>query len=133
MSRDDPAEDIHPEHAITYLLTASDEGDLETGTVLLDGRPIGRLRSRPRTTVVARQPFESLVGGDSVWHAEAVGWLPHEGRPWDMRITSSAPTRRRAAEDLLRAYGNRYGAPKAAAAPPASADSHPVRHDGRGS
>jgi hypothetical protein len=99
-------EEIHTAHAMTYLVTATEDGDLETGTMLLDGRPIGRLRRRRRTSVVPRQPFESLLAPDSVWHAEAVGWLPHEGRPWDTRITSSAPTRRRAAEDLLRAYRN---------------------------
>ena len=93
--------------AITYLVTETEDGDLETGDVLLDGRPIGRLRRRQRSSVVPRRPYESPVAPDPVWHAEAVGWLPHEGRPWDTRITSSAPTRRRAAEDLLRAYRNR--------------------------
>jgi hypothetical protein len=100
------AEESHPAHALTYVVTATGVGDLETGTVLLDGLPIGRLRRRPRTRVVARAPFEAISTADSVWSAEAVGWLPYEGRPWDTRITSSAPTRRRAAEDLLRAYRN---------------------------
>ena len=100
------AEEIPPEHAVTYVVSATGAGDLEAGTVLLDGQPIGRLSRRPRTSVIPREPFESLVAPDSVWHAEAIGWLPAANRPWDTRITSSAPPRRRAAEDLLRAYRN---------------------------
>jgi hypothetical protein len=100
------AEDVLPEHAITYVVTTTGVGDLETGTVLLDGQPIGRLSRRPRASVMSREPFESLLASDSVWHAEAIGWLPAADRPWDTRITSSAPSRRRAAEDLLRAYQN---------------------------
>jgi hypothetical protein len=91
------------EHTITYLVTVTEDGDEETGSVLLDGRPIGRLRRR-RPPAVDRYQRGSVVVVDSVWHAEAVGWLPHDGRPWDTRVTSTAPTRRRAAEDLLRAY-----------------------------
>ena len=98
---------VEPVHAITYVVTATEDGDLETGAVLLDGRPIGRLHHRRHAPVVSRRPFASPLPADPVWHAEAVGWLPHEGRPWDTRITSSAPTRRRAAEDLMRAYRNR--------------------------
>jgi hypothetical protein len=100
-------EEIDQAHAITYLVTATEDGDLETGAVLLDGRPIGRLRQRRNALVVSGRPFASSLQADPVWHAEAVGWLPHEGRPWDTRITSSAPTRPRAAEDLMRAYRNR--------------------------
>jgi hypothetical protein len=100
-------EEIEPVHAITYVVTATEDGDLETGAVLLDGRPIGRLRHRRHAPVVSRRPFASPLAADPVWHAEAVGWLPHEDRPWDTRITSTAPTRRRAAEDLMRAYRNR--------------------------
>lgn len=96
---------IDPPHAVTYLLTAPQEGDVEAGAVLLDGRSIGRLSRRRRPGVVS-QPDGPLHAADSVWHAEALGWLPDAGRPWDTRITSSAPTRRRAAEDLLRAYRN---------------------------
>ncbi|HEV8516013.1 MAG TPA: hypothetical protein VGQ47_00065 [Candidatus Limnocylindrales bacterium] len=97
-------------HELTYLVTPADEGDLETGVLLLDGQPIGRLSRRPRRPAAyPHRPAEPLPEpslADSVWHAEAVGWLPHDGRPWDSRITSTAPTRRRAAEDLLRAYRN---------------------------
>ena len=90
------------EHTITYLVTATEDGDEETGVVLLDGRPMGRLRRRPG--VDRHRGGSVVIVVDSVWHAEAVGWLPNEGRPWDTRVTSTAPTRRRAAEDLLRAY-----------------------------
>jgi hypothetical protein len=98
-------DDVDAAHEVTYDLAAPVDGDLETGVVVLDRRPIGRLRHRRRPGPI--RPFRSLLEPDSVWHAEAVGWLPHEGRPWDSRVTSSAPTRRRAAEDLLRAYRNR--------------------------
>jgi hypothetical protein len=97
---------IDTAHAVTYLVAATEDGDLETGAVLLDGRPIGRLSHRRGGGAVPRTPFESLLAPDSTWHAEAVGWIPHSSRPWDTRITTSAPTRRRAAEDLLRAYRN---------------------------
>jgi hypothetical protein len=100
-------ESVDPAHAISYLVTATRDGDLETGAVLLDGRPIGRLRHRRHAPVVSRHPFASSGPVDSAWHAEALGWLPHEGRPWDTRVTSTAPTRLRAAEDLMRAYRNR--------------------------
>jgi len=97
---------FEPAHAITYLVSATEAGDLETGAVLLDGRPMGRLSRRRRPGVVPQHSDGPLLAADSVWHAEAVGWLPYEGRPWDTRVTSSAPTRRRAAEDLLRSYRN---------------------------
>jgi hypothetical protein len=100
-------EETDPTPSISYLVTATEDGDLETGAVLLDGRPIGRLRYRRQALVVSRRPFASPLAADPVWHAEAVGWLPDAGRPWDTRITSSAPTRRRAAEDLMRAFRNR--------------------------
>ena len=96
---------VDPVHAVTYLVATTEDGDLETGTILLDGRPIGRLSHRGRLDVAPR-PFDSPLAPDSVWRADAVGWLPHDGRPWDTRITSTAPTRRRAAEDLIRAYRN---------------------------
>jgi hypothetical protein len=98
-------EAIDPAHNVSYLLTAPQHGDVEAGAVLLDQRSIGRL-SRRRRPGVALQPDGSLLEADLVWHAEAVGWLPDAGRPWDTRITRTAPTRRRAAEDLLRAYRN---------------------------
>ena len=97
-------EGAEPVHAVTYLVTTPEGGDLETGTVLLDGRRIGLLRHRRGRGPV--RPFRSPPEPDSVWYADAVGWLPDADRPWDTRITSSAPTRRRAAEDLLRAYRN---------------------------
>lgn len=100
-------EEVDSPHVITYLVTATVDGDLETGAVLLDGRPIGRLRHRRHAPVVSQRPFAASLAADPVWHAEAVGWLPNEGRPWDTRITSSAPTRRRAAEDLMRVFRNR--------------------------
>jgi hypothetical protein len=90
---------------VTYAVMATEDGDIETGVVLLDGRPLGRLSWRARPHPHRRRADGSF--DDSAWHAEAVGWLPHQGRPWDTRVTSSAPTRRRAAEDLLRAYRNR--------------------------
>jgi hypothetical protein len=99
-----PVEGVEPVHAVTYLPTSPEDGDLETGAVLLDGRRIGLLRHRRRAGPV--RPFRSPPEPDSVWYAEAIGWLPDVTRPWDTRITSSAPTRRRAAEDLLRAYRN---------------------------
>ena len=95
---------IQPAHEITYRAMPTEDGDVETGGVLLDGRPIGRLSLRPSAVDVDGHPSRSLPMADGLWHAFAVGWRPHEGRPWDTRITSSAPTRRRAAEDLLRAY-----------------------------
>jgi hypothetical protein len=95
---------VDPVHAVTYLVATPEDGDLETGTILLDGRPIGRLSHRGRLDVAPLGAFESPLAPDSVWRADAIGWLPHDGRPWDTRITSTAPTRRRAAEDLLRAY-----------------------------
>jgi hypothetical protein len=95
-------DDVEPAHAVTYVVTSGD-GDPETGTVLLGRRPIGLLRRRPRPGPIrAFGPPEP----DSVWHADAAGWLPDANRPWDRRVTSTAPTRRRAAEDLLRAYRN---------------------------
>src|SRR6188472_3774215 len=93
---------------LSYAVTATEHGDMETGDVLLDGRPVGRLSQRRRPGPDTRRAAEgSPEAITSVWHAEAVGWLPHAGRPWDRRVTSTAPTRRRAAEDLLRAYRNR--------------------------
>src|SRR5688572_6892897 len=92
---------VDPAHTVTYVATAPEGDDLETGVALLDGRPFGRLRHRRRDPV---RPFRLLLDPETVWHAEAVGWLPNASRPWDARITSTAPTRRRAAEDLLRAY-----------------------------
>ena len=93
-------EELDPDHSLTYLATAADDGDLETGVVLLDRRPIGRLHHRPRRPGSSR----SILEPDSAWHAEAVGSVPDISRPWDTRITRTAPTRRRAAEDTLRAY-----------------------------
>jgi hypothetical protein len=98
-----PSGVVAPTHTITYVVTATEDGDDETGAVLLDGRPMGRL-SRRRRSGVTPQPGGTVSVDAFVWHAEAIGWLPHEGRPWDMRVTSSAPTRQRAAEDLLRAF-----------------------------
>ena len=96
-------EAVDPAHAVTYVMTPPADGDLETGAVLLDGRLIGQLRRRRREGRTLMHPF-GTAGPESVWHAEAVGWLPNIDRPWDARITRTAPTRRRAAEDLLRAY-----------------------------
>jgi hypothetical protein len=90
-------------HTVTYVVTAPEDGDGETGTVLLDRRPIGTLRRRRRAGFLPRRP-DGSPADESVWHADALGWLPNAGRPWDTRVTRTAPTRRRAAEDLLRAY-----------------------------
>jgi hypothetical protein len=90
---------------LTYVPTDPGDGEEEAGAVLLDDREIGRLSRRAR--IVARDPRSSFTAPAPVWHADAVGWLPDATRPWDTRITRSAPTRRRAAEDLVRAYRNR--------------------------
>jgi hypothetical protein len=95
--------DADPARELTYVVTSRD-GDLETGTVLLDRRAIGLMRRRPRPGPI--RSFGSPPESDSVWLVDAIGWLPDANRPWDTHITSSAPTRRRAAEDLLRAYRN---------------------------
>ena len=101
-----PTDAANAVHVVTYLMSAPENGDVETGAVLLDQRPIGRLSRRRRPGIGPRLADGSAVTEDSVWHAEAVGWLPNAGRPWDTRVTSTAPTRLRAAEDLLRAYRN---------------------------
>jgi len=101
----EPIAPIDPGRQLTYLALQPAEGDLETGDVMLDGQSIGRLSRRLRAPGPRDRGGAALdPSTDSVWHAEAVGWQPHEGRPWDRRITSTAPTRLRAAEDLLRAY-----------------------------
>ena len=89
------AASVDPALTVTYVVTEPEGVDLETGVMLLDGRPIGRLRHRRRGPV---RPFRTLLEPATVWHAEAVGWLPNADRPWDPSITHSAPTRRRAAE-----------------------------------
>jgi hypothetical protein len=94
---------VEPAHTVTYVVTSGDD-DLEAGTVLLGRQAIGLLRRRRRPDPI--RPFGPPPEHESVWLADAVGWLPDANRPWDTRITSSAPTRRRAAEDLLRAYRN---------------------------
>jgi hypothetical protein len=112
MTSDGPAqattwrEQPDPAHAVIYRLSMTEAGDLETGAVLLDGRLIGRLRHRIHAAETSRRPFGSPLAADPAWHAEAVGWVPHGDRPWDTHVTSTAPTRRRAAEDLMRAYRN---------------------------
>ena len=92
-------DEVGPEHSLSYLSTEPEDGDLETGVVLLDRRPIGRLHHR-RCPGASR----TILEPDSAWHADAIGWVPDVTRPWDTRITRTAPTRRRAAEDTLRAY-----------------------------
>ena len=97
---------------LTYVATEPEDGDLAGGKMLLDGSPIARLSRRLRRTG-ATTSGDALDAGvlpasaDAVWHAHAIGWSPHSARPWDTRITGSAPTQRRAAEDVLRAYANR--------------------------
>ena len=102
-----PTEPTEPAHSVTYVATAPVDAELEAGEVFLDQRLIGRLSRRLRVPAPSERGGPALdPSTDSVWHAEAIGWLPHQGRQWDRRITTTAPTRRRAAEDLLRAYGN---------------------------
>ena len=108
-----PSVSISPDERVTCVETATLGGELAAGDVLLDGRPIGRVSRhvlpgrvawyRALSPAGVQQPVED----DVIWHVEAVGWVPHSERPWDRRISRTAPSRRRAIEDLLRAYGNR--------------------------
>jgi hypothetical protein len=106
----DPA--VAPDDRVICVATDLLTGELAAGDVLLDGRRIGRLSRRVLPAHLTARAFglgrpRDPADDQLTWYVEAVGWVPHSDRPWDRRITHSAPTRRRAIEDLLRAYGNR--------------------------
>ena len=108
-----PFPSASPDDRVTCVDTSTLGGELAAGDVLLDGLPIGRVSRHILPGRVAW--YRELSGArlpppvvdDLIWHVEAVGWVPHSDRPWDRRISRTAPSRRRAIEDLLRAYGNR--------------------------
>jgi hypothetical protein len=108
-----PSQRLVPEDRVTFVPTGLLSGEFAAGDVLLDGDPIGRVSRRLLPAHIAAYRALDLYGRralddkDVIWHVEAIGWVPRSDRPWDRRITRSAPTRRRAIEDLLRAYGNR--------------------------
>ena len=103
---------LPPVDRVICIATELLSGEFAAGEVLLDGRPIGRVSRHILPAHVAAYRAFGMGGvhdpadEDLIWHVEAVGWVPRSDRPWDRRITRSAPTRRRAIEDLLRAYGN---------------------------
>lgn len=99
---------------VTCVPTEPLRGEYVAGDVLLDGKSIGRVSRHIRPAYAVAHLALGLDGldripaeEDLIWHVEASGWVPRSDRPWDRRITRTAPTRRRAIEDLLRAYGNR--------------------------
>jgi hypothetical protein len=103
---------IAPDDRVTCVATDLLTGELAAGDVLLDGRRIGRVSRRILPAHLTARALglgrpSDPADDQLIWHVEAVGWVPISDRPWDRRITRSAPTRRRAIEDLLRAYGNR--------------------------
>jgi hypothetical protein len=108
-----PGRPIPPDDRVICIATGPLRGEFAAGDVLLDGRPIGRVSRHILPAHLAAYRALGLGGlrdpadEDLIWHVESVGWVPRSDRPWDRRITRSAPTRRRAIEDLLRAYGNR--------------------------
>ena len=109
-----PLDPMLADDRVTCTVTGTLRGEYAAGDVLLDGKSIGRVSRHVRPTHRAASLALELDGlgwipsdDDLLWHVEASGWVPDSNRPWDRRITRTAPTRRRAIEDLLRAYGNR--------------------------
>jgi hypothetical protein len=114
----DPAsallEPLAADERVTCIATGPLHGEYAAGDVLLDGKSIGRVSRHVSPSYRAASLARGLdavdwipADEDLIWHVEASGWVPRSDRPWDRRITRTAPTRRRAIEDLLRAYGNR--------------------------